>query len=239
MARDGQVLLHFVEFGREDGGDRVLLPVHGLLLQRGVQLGEGHGHGVGAQGVEHVDVDGRLDHADLQARQVFSLGDGLFAVGDVAKAQLPVGQAHQVLGLELVEQLLAEGAIGHGIGFLRRGKQEGEVVNAEFLGLRRQDARVQHRHLHRAALQGRHGLQVAAQRAAGEQLDLDLAAALGRHQVGKLLRALGLGVVLLVLEGELDGAVLGVRARHQRGSHQRRGQQGFQEGHGRLLGRDG
>ena len=47
------------------------------LLQRGVQLGEGHGHGVGAQGVEHVDVDGRLDHADLQARQVFSLGDGL------------------------------------------------------------------------------------------------------------------------------------------------------------------
>ena len=67
-----------------------------------------------------------------------------------------------------------------------------------------QQAGVQHRHLDRAALQRRDGLQVAAERAAGEQLDLDLAAALLLDQLGELLRALRPAGVLRVLERELE-----------------------------------
>jgi hypothetical protein len=84
-------------------------------------------------------------------------------------------------------QLLAEGAVDHGVGFLRVGEHEGEVVDLEVLHLAGQDAAVQRGDLDRAALQGRHRGRVAAQRAAGEHVDLDLAARLGRHEFGELL----------------------------------------------------
>ena len=62
----------------------------------------------------------------------------------------------------------------------------------------------------RSALQRGDVLQVAAQRAAGELLHLDLAAALLRDELGELGDALPLRVLLAVLVRELERAILDV-----------------------------
>ena len=105
---------------------------------------------------------------------------------------------------------LAKRAVDGRVSFFARAEHEGEVKNCEFLDLRSEDARVHRGHFQRAALDGRHVGLVAAQRAAGEQVDLDLAAGLGRDDLGELLHAQHDGVALGVLGGELDGFVLGL-----------------------------
>jgi hypothetical protein len=142
------------------------------------------------------------------------------------KAQFPVGQADQALGLQLGVHLLAEGAVDHRVGFLAAGEHEGEVVHLEILHLAGQDAGVHRGHLDRAALQGRHHRRVAAQHAAGEQVDLDLAAGLGLHDLGELLHAHHQRMALGVLGGELDGFLL--RKGHAEGGNRDGGGEGLE-----------
>src|SRR5690606_24147404 len=70
-----------------------------------------------------------------------------------------------------------------------------------------ENAGVQHRDIQRTALQRGDGLQVTAQSAAREQPDLHFAATLLAYQIGKLLRAFALRVILDVLECETQGAL--------------------------------
>jgi hypothetical protein len=82
---DRQVLLHFIELAGQHGVERVFLAVHGLGFQRREQLGERQRHGIGAQGLEAVEEDIVLHHAQLHVCQVFQLGDGALVVGQIAK----------------------------------------------------------------------------------------------------------------------------------------------------------
>src|SRR5690606_41239799 len=45
MARQGEVVLHFIEIGCIDNGNGVLLGINGFLLQGGEQFTESHGGG--------------------------------------------------------------------------------------------------------------------------------------------------------------------------------------------------
>ena len=129
--------------------------------------------------------------------------------------------------------LLAEGTVHHGVSFRGVGKQEGEVVQREFLDLAGQNTGIQRDHFNGAALQGRHIGCVAAQHASGEQVDLDLAAGLGGDDLSKLFHSDHDRVTLRVLRGELDGVLAHVLRRgqaesgHSGSSHQRFDHQTF------------
>ena len=176
MTRQGQVLLYFVQLGAVDGGHRVFLTVNGFLVQRSVQLRKWQRGGVGTQGLDPVHVDRVGDHAQLQAFQVFQFVDGALAVGDVTKTQLVVAQTDQALFFQLGVQLLAKSTVHHHVRFLARAEHEGEIENGEFFDLCGKDARVHRRHFERTALNGRHVGLIAAQGAAGEHVNFDLAA---------------------------------------------------------------
>ncbi len=215
------MLLHFVELAGQDGRGGVLLAVHRLLLHGRVQLGEGHGRGVGAERVEAVDEQLVLDHADLEAGEVFGLVDRAARVGGLAEAVLPVAQADQALLGQFGEQLLAESAVEHGVGFLAGIERERQVEHAEVLDHRHQGGAVGHRHFQRAAAQrGDHG-DVVAQRAVGEELGAQLAAAPGRQHLVEVPRGLGLRMVVGDAGADLEGALAHLR-------HGRRGQHGRQ-----------
>ena len=206
------LVLHLVELGREDGRQRILLPVHDALLERGVDLGERHRLGRCAERREGLDEQRVLDHAQLQAGEVLGRVDRPAAVGDLTEAVLPEAQPDQPLLRQLGHQLLAERAVQQRIGLLALVEQERQVDQAERLqpGAADQGRGVGHGHLERAALQRRDHGHVVAERAAGEQLDLDLAAALLLHQLAELLHRLGLRVIVVQADPDLDRALADV-----------------------------
>ncbi|MNV43118.1 hypothetical protein D3C71_1348240 [compost metagenome] len=226
------MLLHLIELAGQDGGRRVFLAVHGLLFHGGVQLGERHGRGVGAQRVEGVEEQGALDHAQLQACQIIGRIDGAARVGYMAKAVFPEAQADQALVGQHGQQLLAEGAVEQGVGFGLGVEGERQIQHAKGLDQRHQRGGIRNRHLQRAAAQGRGHAHVVAQGAAGKQLGVHLAAALGLQALGKVAHGLGLRVVVAQANADLEGVFLdlgrdgGGKGGQQRGSKR----QGFSEG---------
>src|SRR6185436_5464828 len=88
-------------------------------------------------------------------------------------------------------------------------EDEGEIVETELLVDAGEQAGIQNRQVDDiAALQRRDDLQVAAELAAREESDLDLAAAPFGDEVGKFLGALLLRMTDIVDEGEAQRAVL-------------------------------
>jgi hypothetical protein len=85
----------------------------------------------------------------------------VLAVGQVAKAEVPVAEADQALALQARVQLLADLAVDHRVGFLGVVEQVGEVEHGEFRHLGGEDAGVEHGQVEGAALQRGDGLQVA------------------------------------------------------------------------------
>ena len=73
------------------------------------------------------------DHPQLEPCEILWLLDGPSAVGDVAKAVLPVPQADETLGGQPLEQRGASRPVKQRFGLRRRGDKEGEVQQAEFL----------------------------------------------------------------------------------------------------------
>ena len=176
MAGQRQVLLHLVELGRHDHAERVLLAVDRALLQRGEDLGEGHRRGDDAEALVGGHVHRVLHRAHLQALQVVGAVHRTLAVGHVAHAVLAPGQRLEALGLELLQHLLADGAVehracvglvaeqerdvedaclGHEVGH-RAGAGEGELLRAQLhrfdaLALAAQAAGIEGLHLVAAA----------------------------------------------------------------------------------------
>jgi hypothetical protein len=140
VAGQRQVLLHLVELGRHDHRQRVLLPVHRALLQRGEHLGKGHRRGDDAEALVGGHVHRVLHGAHLQALEVVGGVDRPLAVGHVAHAVLAPGQRLHALGLECLEQVLADGAVEHRARMRLVAEQEGDV----------EDARLGHEVGHRA-----------------------------------------------------------------------------------------
>ena len=192
MVGDGQVLLHFIELARQHRVEGVFLTVHGLGFQRREQLGEGQGNGIGAQGLEAVQEDVVLHHAQLHVLQIFQLGDGALVVGQVAKAVFPIDQTDHALGLQSGLDLLSHGAVQHGIGLLGVGKQKWSVPDRHLGRQAHQRGGGADHHLLGAADQGLLHLRVRAQGGVADGADLHLAAAglfhfLGEHAHGTTL----------------------------------------------------
>ena len=87
------VVLHLVELGGQNGRQRILLTVDHAGLQGRIDLWERHRLGRGAQRRESLDEERVLDHAQLEAGEVLGLLDRSPAVGHLAEAVLPEGQA--------------------------------------------------------------------------------------------------------------------------------------------------
>ena len=233
------VLLHLEELVREDDREGVLLAVDGLRFEGAVELAEGHRHRVGLEGLEGLEEDRVGDDADLQAVEVFGPGDGPLAVGDVAKAEVPVAERHQAFLGQAGDEGLAERAVEQGIGLRERADGERKVDQPELLDDAGQRGRRRGRHLLHAALQCRLLLQLVAQGRGRELLHLQLAAALGRHQLGEALHPETHRVVGVVEVAEADGALLDVLRPGGQGSGEAEGGRGGGEEQAARLGHGG
>ena len=154
MVGDRHVLLDFVELARQDGVERVFLAVDGFGFQRAEQFREGHRDGVGAQRLEAVQKHVVLHHAQFDAVEVFHLGDGALAVGQVAKAVFPIHQADQALVLQLGFDFVANRAVQQDVSLAGVADEKRRVPQRHFLGDAHQCGRGADHHLLRAANQG-------------------------------------------------------------------------------------
>ena len=180
------MLLDFLELVGLNDRKRILLAVDHLLFERGVNLGKRHRNRVGAQCIEGVDVNRRLNHAQLEAGDILGGFDRAPAVRHVAEAQIEVGQVDQAFFRQLGVESLADLTVENLVNFLGIVEQEGEVDDGKFLDLPLQDAGVHRGEIERTALNGGQQLRVAAENATGENLDFHLAAALLCDQGRKL-----------------------------------------------------
>ena len=93
----------------------------------------------------------------------------------IAEAVLPIGEVDEADRRQLVGDVLAEGAIEHGVGLLLVGEEEGQVEDAEIGQDADEGRRGGDHHLLGAGPQGLRGLEVAAaERTAPEALQLHL-----------------------------------------------------------------
>ena len=123
--------LHLVELLRLDRRQRVLLRLHGAVLQREIDLGEGDRRGVGAAGLRHGEVGRHVRDAHLHALEVGALGDFLVRRG-VAGAV--VGDRGDVVArglLVAVGKPLEDVALGVGDQVLRIAEDVGVVGDAD------------------------------------------------------------------------------------------------------------
>jgi hypothetical protein len=113
------------------------------------------------------------------------------------------------MGLELLEQRLADRAVEQRVGLLEAGDQERQVEQRVFLDHADQArGRADHELLH-AALQRRLHLRVGAELAAAVGVDVDAAASARLHQFGKALGRQALRVVVAGAVAELAGLRMG------------------------------
>ncbi len=165
------------------------------------------GTGFAPIGLERVEEDVVLHHAHLEAREVLDLVHRLLGIGEVAEAVLPVGEIDEADGRHLVRDVLAVFAVEDRVGFLLVGEQERQVEHAEVGQDADQRRGRRDHHLLRAGAQRLRRLQVAAQRAAPEALDLHLAAGLLGRARGHLGNAVADRVLLVDAVGQADRAL--------------------------------
>jgi hypothetical protein len=135
--------------------------------------------------IQHLGAE----DAHLEALEIVRLLQRLVRA-HLLEAVVPERQALDALGVELVEQLLADRALRDEVGLLEAVEQVGQVEGLEIAQPHRAElAQRRREHLHRAELQRLELLLVLVERAG--RVDLDLHAALG----------VLLGVLLEVLEG--------------------------------------
>ena len=176
VAGQDDVLLHLVELLGLDGGQRVFLRVHGAVLQRQVDLGEGDRRRVGAAGARQRGVGRRVGHAHLQALHLVAVREQLVA-GRVARAVVGEGGDGVAGGLlvalgQLLEHV-ALAVLDHVVGVAEREGvvADGQARDSELDGERGAGED----DVHRAQLQALVDVAFLAQAGGGEHLDLVLA----------------------------------------------------------------
>ena len=175
MAAQSEELLHLVEFGCLDRGDRIFLAVELAGLQRLEQLREGQHGGLGAQRLEPQHHHLGLRQAHPQAFEIVRRGDRMLRVGHVAHAVFAPGERHLVLVGETLEEVLPDRAIEHRMGVRGAAEQERDV---EHVGIREgggQPGTGDESQIDAAKLHGFDDLHLAAKRRVGELLDADAA----------------------------------------------------------------
>ena len=87
-----------VELEHGDGYEGIRCAIDTLPLQRVVEVWKWQRHGVCTQGIDGVDVDRRLDHADLESVEILDSLYRVFAVMDVPEAQFRIRESDNPLG---------------------------------------------------------------------------------------------------------------------------------------------
>lgn len=186
VARQGQVLLHFVQLARMDVDQRVLLPIDHALLQRHVQLGKFDLLCLGTQRLHDVHQHCVRRGAHLQALHVFDLGDGTFAVGHVADAVVPIAQHHHAFVCRFLRQLLAQRAVQQLEGLRGGGEHERHAISG-ILGHSHRHGTLRVRcHVQRAGAHSCDHGRIVAQLGRWRHLHLDAACGLGLEGFSKL-----------------------------------------------------
>ncbi len=170
------VLLHLFELGGRDHGQRILLAVHGALLQGGEHLGERHRRRDDAELLVGLDVHRILHGSHLEALEVVRTVHRPLAVGHVPEAVFAPCERHDALGGKLAEHLLADRSVEHGARVRVIAHQERNVEDRDFGHEVRHGPRRRHRQVERADLQRLDRFALGAEGAGIEILDLVAAA---------------------------------------------------------------
>jgi hypothetical protein len=200
----------------------------GARLERAEHFGEGHRLRVRTQQLEGLEVRGIGRGADLQALDVGRAVDRPLVVAQAAKADLPEGQALDLVRAEFVEQRAADRAVERAVGLLRIGELVGQVERIELGREAGHEGVAGGADVDGAAAHAGHQRHVVAELAVGEDLDLHRAAGALLHALRELERglvlriALGHGVAEAQLDRRLRRGAAGTEA-EQRGQ-QRAGQ---------------
>ena len=194
MIGQRDVLLHFLHLVGIHVLERIFLAVDGLGFQRGEHFGEGHGHGVGAQGLPGFQGDGVGHDAQLEAGNVFKLGDRALVVGHVAEAHgRPANAVHADL-FHFLEHALGDGRVVQFVDFGVIGIREGNVPDLHFLDPGGEGSQRAHIKFLRAGLHALKHLFVAAKLGAVVHLNVDVAVGVLLRQFGELVHGHGLRV---------------------------------------------
>ena len=200
MAGNRQIVGDLIELGGGAAHGVGLEAVDGILLHGGVDVIVGQGDRLAAQGLKDGHMHGGLHAAQLQARHVVQSFNGLVGV-KMAEGLIQEGQSdNSDLLLHSVQQPAANIALGQNavhrleivvpdIGHIASHQNIGEVCN----GGRGGDGYIQGAHL-----QHLHHLHVAAQLAAGVELNLDTAVRVLFHVLFEALGRGGIGMVVLI-----------------------------------------
>src|SRR5690554_6821002 len=92
MAREGEIILHFLEALTGNLRQRILLAIHHAGLQGHEHFGKRHWRGFGAILLKHAHAPYALRHPPLDTAQVFGGIDGAAVIGDMAETIFPNGE---------------------------------------------------------------------------------------------------------------------------------------------------
>ncbi|CUI95118.1 Uncharacterised protein [Achromobacter kerstersii] len=172
MARQDDVLLHFVELLRFDGGERVFLRFHRAVLQGQIHLGERDGRGVGATGARHGQVGRHVRHANLHALHFRALGEGAIRC---RLARAVVGGGDDVVAAFFVvaaREFLVDIALGVGDQVLGAAESVGVIGDADAGKALGGEAGARDDHVHRAQRQPLVDVILLAQLRGGVDIDV-------------------------------------------------------------------
>src|SRR5579883_1110736 len=202
MARERAEFLHFEELGDLDQGQRILLALDHLCLERRVDLGEidaGRGR---AERLEHRGPEGAHRHADLEALEIGGRVDGMRAAGDLPIAVVP----HLLEGME--SRLLdgaahqrAELAIHRRPDMVIILEGEADAVDRRDGHQRRENEPRQDEEIDAAGAHLRQHVGVAAELVVGKDLDVEAAVRFLPDPLDHLATA--------DIHGMIDGIVVG------------------------------
>ena len=204
MVGDRDVLLHLVEFLRQIVRRRILAAVDHAGLQRLIDFRERHDLRDRADVAEIAVGDLGAGDADLEPLEIGRHQQRTVGRGHV-EAVVPIGETGDALGLQLLEQPLADRPL-HGLGVGRLIlEQPRQIERLELLGAERGEFRGRGReHLHRAELQRLDLFLVLVERGVRVDFDLDLAVGVLLGELLELQRALALRRVVGDDVAELD-----------------------------------
>ena len=110
-----------------EGRPVVFRPVDDSLRQRLIDLAEGDRHRIGAQRIDHRDIEVGGGHADLEPAQVLGRGDRAAHVVEAACAGIVDAQANQIVRFERGHDLVAHFAVDHAAHMRDRIEHKGQA----------------------------------------------------------------------------------------------------------------
>ena len=239
VANGRDVLLHLVELHRRHGDERIVLPIHHLLLQGGEGLGPCQRRRIDAPSLIGLNHHLVLGHTDHHTAQIVRIRDRLAGIGQHPEArERPADDPHLGIAHGVVHQFAADLALHQRARFIGIAHDVGQRQHAQCGRERRQVVDGQHRHVQRAHGRLVDGVLLAAQLAIGKQGHSMHALRLSFQRLLEERRQLPLGTALGIAHGHLEGGGTGRAGDAQQNGHDQHDVGRFRS-HGRSLPRVG